>query len=771
MYCTHVPPKVNSQGIWSNSQNPVLAHTLPLLQLEVFLIFTVTKALHLVFKPLGLPRIVSQILTGILMGPEVFGHYFEEVNNVIFPAEAVQTNQMLGLFSYVLFAFLIGVRIDFSSVYAAGKIAFFIGVLGVAVPFMVGFGVNSVMSQRYRLDDKESFSLMYLVSLIATTQFTDVILVLEDLNIVNSELGRLCLSAGMVSSTFSISISYVSVILRVSNEISIPMGIGSGVLVIGFVVLLTTVVRPAMYWIINQTPEGRPIKGIYIYSIIGIALICGLLTSEIGHYVPLGTFLFGLAVPSGPPLGSAFVDKLDGFLNGFFIPFFVSNTMMTVRFMSVTKSIMIASATISGIVWLAKFVTCVVPSLYARMPTSDAFVIAFIISSKNISELALYTLVEDSKTVMKEAFVVVPFVLLFSSLITQVSVNFLYDPSRKYANYKKRNILYTQNHQALKILACIYKTDDIYNIIDLLNASTPTLENPIQVDILHLIELVGRATPIFISHQLQTKVATTKSYSENIISTFTEYQNMNLQSVFVYIFTAISPLKLMHEDICTLALSKQTAIIILPFHRKWALDGSIELEDNSKRTLNCSVLEKAPCSVGILVDCNNNNRNTLTNSGINVCVIFIGGCDDREALTLAKRMRNNSLINITVLRLIADDDSCKLDWDEMLDAEVLKEFKMIKMKDGEDEEGGKARYIEELVKDGGQTVKIMHAIGSKYELVIVGKRHNPECRQVSGLVEWSEYPELGVLGDLLVGSGNSHMKGLVLVVQQQQHVT
>ncbi|XP_065850896.1 cation/H(+) antiporter 10-like [Euphorbia lathyris] len=767
MFCTHLPPKVNSQGIWSNDENPVLEHTLPLLELQAFLLFTITKALHLIFKPVGLPRIFSQIIAGIIMGPEVFGRYFEEVNNIIFPMETIQTNQMLGLFTYVLFAFTIGVRIDFSLVYSAGKIAFFIGVIAVSVPFMVGIGANNLITKYFSLSDQESASILYLVSLLATTQFTDIILVLEDLKIINSELGRLCLSSGVVSSAFSITISYLTVISRISREISMPMGIASGMMVMGFVILLTIVVRPAMYWIINQTPEGRPIKGFYIYTIIGIALASGLLTSEIGHYVPLGTFLFGLAVPSGPPLGSAFVDKLDGCLSGFFMPFFVSNTMMTVRYQHVTRKTMITSAIISVIVWLTKFIACLGPPLYTRMPLGDALIVAFVISSKSIAELALYSLVEDSRAVLKETFVAVPFVLLFSSSVTSIAVKHLYDPSRKYANYRKRNIYYTQNHQALKILACVYKTDDIDNIIDLLNASNPTKENPVQVDVLHLIQLVGRATPVFISHQLQTRVISNKSYSEIIINTFTEYQNMNLQSVFVYIFTAISPLKLMHEDICTLALSKQTAMILLPFHRKWTLDGSIELEDDSKRTLNCSVLDKAPCSVGILIDYNNDHRNITSKVTINVCVLFIGGCDDREALTLAKRMRDSSSVNLTVLRLVAVNEVSRLDWDEMLDSEVLKDFKLTSMKKGEDEEGGEVRYIEEMVSDGGQTVKIIQAIGSRYELVIVGRRHNLESRQISGLVEWSEYPELGVLGDLLVASGDSHLKGLVLVVQQQ----
>ncbi|KAK8628970.1 hypothetical protein V6N13_077829 [Hibiscus sabdariffa] len=51
-------------------------------------------------------------------------------------------------------------------------------------------------------------------------------------------------------------------------------------------------------------------------------------------------------------------------------------------------------------------------------------------------------------------------------------------------------------------------------------------------------------------------------------STFRDikYEENNRGLVTVNAFTAISPPKLMHEDVCTMALNKQTSFILLPFH-------------------------------------------------------------------------------------------------------------------------------------------------------------------------------------------------------------
>lgn len=149
----------------------------------------------------------------------------------------------------------------------------------------------------------------------------------------------------------------------------------------------------------------------------------------------------------------------------------------------------------------------------------------------------------------------------------------------------------------LRVLACIHRPDDIPAVIDLLvlDASCATKENPIGVYVLHLIELIGRASPIFISNQVQKKSLSDISYSHNVILSFSWFSNNNRGTVKVNFFTAVSPYKLMHEDICTLALDKLTSLVILPFHRKWSMDGNVELEDNMVRALNSS------CSRGLHV--------------------------------------------------------------------------------------------------------------------------------------------------------------------------
>lgn len=343
----------------------------------------------------------------------------------------------------------------------------------------------------------------------------------------------------------------------------------------------------------------------------------------------------------------------------------------------------------------------------------------------------------------------------------------LKDLSKKQAGNQNRNIMHLSHNSELRVLACIHKNENIYGFIHLLNISCPTEENPLAVYALHLIELVGRTTPVFISHRMEDNQIMEQPYSENVILSFEHFEKENSGSVYAECFTTISPTKFMHTDISKLAIDKITSLIILPFHRTWTTDGLIDQEESTVRTLNCSVIEKAPCSVAILADKGHlGSVASMASAGLkcqySVCVIFLGGSDDREAISFAKRMAMDTRIQLSVLKLGTPVEDHTSKWEKMLDAEVIKDFKMTCLGDG------RVKFLEEMSEDGPQTALRLRKMVNEFDLMIVGRRKGLESSpQISGLSEWNEFPELGVLGDL-IASLDINTRTSVLVIQQQK---
>ncbi|CAN1824954.1 Cation/H(+) antiporter 3 [Linum perenne] len=139
-------------------------------------------------------------------------------------------------------------------------------------------------------------------------------------------------------------------------------------------------------------------------------------------------------------------------------------------------------------------------------------------------------------------------------------------------------------------------------------------------------------------------------------------------------------------------------------------------------------------------------------------MIYMGGSDDHEALCLAARMAKDSNLHLTVLHLKRNRLSTNERlFDEIVLKEALKEIS----------EFPNVQYIERPVEDGPQTALAIRTIVNDYDMFVVGRRNGLESPQTSGLGEWSEFPELGIIGDLLA-SQDLETKASVLVVQQQK---
>lgn len=349
-------------------------------------------------------------------------------------------------------------------------------------------------------------------------------------------------------------------------------------------------------------------------------------------------------------------------------------------------------------------------------------------------------------------------VMIISSIV-QWCVKLLYDPSRKYVGYQKRNIMSLKPHSELRMLVTIHKPNHITPLTEFLDLCCPTAEDPMTVEVLHLVELVGRALPVFIHHCLQRQESSSnsfrKSYSDDIIIAFDIFEHENENAASVNTYTAISPAELMYEDVCNLALDKVASMIILPFHQRWSSDGGVESDDKNIRTLNLRVLEIAPCSVGILVT--RASRGSSPPQFSSIGIIYLGGEDDDEVLCLAKRAIKNPNTRLVVYHLVAKEYKPELK-DLMMEGEsdVLREVKNTQ----------NVKFKEVFTKDGSETASFLGDIAKEHDFFIVGRRHGMESPQTDGLTAWSEFPELGVVGDFL-SSPDLKSHASILVVQQQ----
>ena len=790
MVC-YSPTMITTNGIWQGD-NP-LDYALPLFILQVILVVIATRIFVFILKPIRQPRVIAEILGGIVLGPSVLGRN-KAFADAVFPLRSVMVIETMANVGLLYFLFLVGVGMDASALRCIGRKSITIAVSGMVLPFGTGalFSIFLLKNTEEGEHTSGSAYVLMLGVVLSVTAFPVLARILAELKLINTELGRVALSAALINDVLSWALLGTSIALAENEVVSL-----SSLMVVlstgAFVAFNAFVVRPIIMWIIRKTPEGESFSDFYICLILAGVMISGFITDAIGTHSAFGAFVFGLIIPTGP-LGFALIEKLEDFVSGLLLPLFfaISGLKTNIGLINSfgTWAVLIILVVLACI---GKVVGTLVVALSYQMSYSEGAALGMLMNTKGLVEILVLNIGRDQKVLDEGAFatMVIITILMTSSIVPGISI--IYRPSRCMISYKRRTIQMSKKDSEFRVLVCIHTPRNVPTMINLLEASNPTKKSPICIYVLHLVELTGRTSALLIVHTSrktdQPAVNRAEAQSDHITNAFENYEQ-HAEHVTVQPLTAISPYSTMHEDICNLAEEKRVAFIIIPFHKQQTVDGGMETTNMAIRTVNQNVLANSPCSVGILVDRGLNSSNRLVADTVShhIAVLFFGGPDDREALSYGWRMSEHSGISLTVMRFVPGEEinnnnnnnnnssgyhihnnnnsdkqrvlnvETDEDNEKHVDEKFLHWFMMSHVNDDS------IAYIEKVVNNGEETVAAIRSVGDAFGLFIVG-RGQGISPLTAGLTDWSECPELGAIGDLLASSDFATVAS-VLVVQQ-----
>ena len=268
---------------------------------DLFVVLLAAKLGDEVFKRIGQPAIVGEILGGVLVGPSVLG--------------LVEVGEVLRVFSelgVVFLLFWVGLETRLSEMRAVGKVAVAVGSAGVVVPFLAGIGFGLALGE-------DADTSVFLGAALAATSAGITSATFLDLGIGRTRAARTVLGAAVVDDILAL------ILLSVAVGMAAEGGVDAGKILLALALAIAFVAFVALGGarLLSSRPRLLETPRFAESSLLPAVILClGLaaFSANIGLAALIGAFLAGMIVAETKDHTS--IEEEVRPLYAFFPPFF-----------------------------------------------------------------------------------------------------------------------------------------------------------------------------------------------------------------------------------------------------------------------------------------------------------------------------------------------------------------------------------------------------------------------------------------------------------------
>jgi Kef-type K+ transport system membrane component KefB len=300
------------------------------LLLSVAVILLVARGLGWVLQRIGQPRVVGEMIAGIVLGPSLFGRLFPGAFGHVFPSSTLPGITVLSQLGLLLFMFVVGLEVDLGRILRQSTAVVLVSNVSILLPLALGVALATALFPRFSGQGVGFLVFgLFLGTAMSITAFPVLARILKERNLLGTDLGTVAISCAAIDDISAWLLLAVLTAMVHSAHDWRHLAVTLLLLVIFVAIMMFPVRRAANLLESLHRKYGAGVE--FISALVLIMLLASWVTERLGVHALFGAFMAGLVMPKNERITTDIIDRFESLSLGLLLPLFFALTGLRTR--------------------------------------------------------------------------------------------------------------------------------------------------------------------------------------------------------------------------------------------------------------------------------------------------------------------------------------------------------------------------------------------------------------------------------------------------------
>ncbi|WIA56838.1 cation:proton antiporter [Sphingobium sp. WTD-1] len=370
------------------------------------------------------PRVIGDMIAGILLGPSFFGLVAPQAQSLIFPAETKPILYIAAQIGIGLYMFLVGLGFRRDHFYRHAGSAVAVSLCGIVAPFLVAVALTPWLLQLEMFGHMVTAfeATLFMGVAISITAFPVLARIINERGLAHTPLASLALSAGAIDDAIAWSIlAILLACIGVDNMIAVKALGGGGLFAAVMLLLAPGLMRPLARWAEREGRVTFPLLAVVVMLFSASAWAM----DAAGLHSVFGGFLLGVVMPRGL-LARGIKVRLEPVTTLLLVPLFFTFSGLNTRLTMVDTPVLafVALTILAGSI-LAKGGGCWAAARMTGQDNPTALAVGALMNARGLMELLVINIGLQRGIIGPALFAILALMTIVTTIMTSPAIDIL----------------------------------------------------------------------------------------------------------------------------------------------------------------------------------------------------------------------------------------------------------------------------------------------------------------------------------------------------------